>query len=273
MKKTGLYAITAAAVLAAAGAAPFSSQAAQNPYLAAPGRVTAVFSVPAPAAGTLPGLSGLIRFPICTEKPSMPQRPEFPQGPCGPEVPQSPELPEIPQSPQQPEIPQAPGLPDVPQIPEQPETPQSPELPDAPENNDPPGTDGGVQEPGAETPAAQVLALVNAQRARAGLGSLSLDPEASKAAGVRAREIQISFSHTRPDGRDFSTALSEAGASFRASGENIAYGQRSAEQVMDVWMNSAGHRANILNPGYSRIGIGHVKDSRGVDHWVQLFLN
>ena len=85
--------------------------------------------------------------------------------------------------------------------------------------------------------------------------------------------LQISFSHTRPDGRDFSTALSEAGASFRASGENIAYGQRSAEQVMDVWMNGAGHRANILNPGYSRIGIGHVKDSRGVDHWVQLFLN
>ena len=237
MKKTGLYAITAAAILAAAGAAPLSSQAAQDPYLAAPGRVAAVFSVPAPTVGTLPGLSGLIRFPICTEKPSMPQRPEFPQGPCGPEV------------------------------------PQSPERPDAPENNDSPETDGGVQEPEAETPAAQVLALVNAQRARAGLGSLSLDPEASKAAGVRAREIQISFSHTRPDGRDFSTALSEAGASFRASGENIAYGQRSAEQVMDVWMNSAGHRANILNPGYSRIGIGHVKDSRGVDHWVQLFLN
>ena len=231
MKKTGFYAITAAAVLAAAGAAPLSSQAAQDPYLAAPGRVAAVFSVPAPAVGTLPGLSGLIRFPICTEKPSIPQAPEWP------------------------------------------DTPLSPELPDAPENNGSPETDGGIQEPEAETPAAQVLALVNAQRARAGLGSLSLDPEASKAAGVRAREIQISFSHTRPDGRDFSTALSEAGASFRASGENIAYGQRSAEQVMDVWMNSAGHRANILNPGYSRIGIGHVKDSRGVDHWVQLFLN
>ena len=240
MKKTGFYAITAAAVLAAAGAAPLSSQAAQDPYLAAPGRVDAVFSVPAPAVGTLPGLSGLIRFPICTEKPSIPQAPEWP---------------------------------DTPLIPEQPDAPQSPELPDAPENNGSPETDAGVQEPGAETPAAQVLALVNAQRARAGLGSLSLDPEASKAAGVRAREIQISFSHTRPDGRDFSTALSEAGASFRASGENIAYGQRSAEQVMDVWMNSAGHRANILNPGYSRIGIGHVKDSRGVDHWVQLFLN
>lgn len=264
MKKTGLYAITAAAVLAAAGAAPLSSQAAQDPYLAAPGRVAAVFSVPAPTAGALPGLSGLIRFPICTEKPSMPQRPEFPQGPCRPEVPQTPE---------RPEIPQAPEWPDTPLIPEQPDAPQSPEQPDTPENNGSPETDGGVQDPGAETPAAQVLALVNAQRARASLGSLSLDPEASKAAGVRAREIQISFSHTRPDGRDFSTALSEAGASYRASGENIAYGQRSAEQVMDVWMNSAGHRANILNPGYSRIGIGHVKDSRGVDHWVQLFLN
>ena len=57
MKKTGFYAITAAAVLAAAGAAPLSSQAAQDPYLAAPGRVAAVFSVPAPAVGTLPGLS------------------------------------------------------------------------------------------------------------------------------------------------------------------------------------------------------------------------
>ena len=59
MKKTGFYAITAAAVLSAAGAAPLSSQAAQDPYLAAPGRVAAVFSVPAPAVGTLPGLSGL----------------------------------------------------------------------------------------------------------------------------------------------------------------------------------------------------------------------
>ena len=70
MKKTGFYAITAAAILAAAGAAPLSSQAAQDPYLAAPVRVAAVFSVPAPAEGTLPGLSGLICFPICTEKPS-----------------------------------------------------------------------------------------------------------------------------------------------------------------------------------------------------------
>lgn len=138
MKKTGFYAITAAAVLSAAGAAPLSSQAAQDPYLAAPGRVAAVFSVPAPAVGTLPGLSGLIRFPICTEKPSIPQAPEWP---------------------------------DTPLIPEQPDAPQSPELPDAPENNGSPETDGGVQEPGAETPAAQVLALVNAQRARAGLGS------------------------------------------------------------------------------------------------------
>ncbi|MFR8164768.1 MAG: CAP domain-containing protein [Enterocloster sp.] len=108
---------------------------------------------------------------------------------------------------------------------------------------------------------------------RAGLGSLSWIRRPQKPQESAPGRSRISFSHTRPDGRDFSTALSEAGASFRVSGENIAYGQRSAEQVMDVWMNSAGHRANILNPGYSRIGIGHVKDSRGVDHWVQLFLN
>lgn len=183
-------------------------------------------------------LSGLIRFPVCTGKIPAPQKPEFPQGSCKPEF------------------------------------PQAPEQPDAPENNGAPGAGDGVQDPGAADPAiSQVLALVNDQRARSGLGSLTLDPEAAKAAGVRAREIRISFSHTRPDGRDFSTALSEAGASFRASGENIAYGQNSAGQVMEVWMNSPGHRANLLNPGYSRIGIGHVKDRRGVDHWVQLFLN
>lgn len=138
----------------------------------------------------------------------------------------------------------APQKPEFPQGSCKPEFPQAPEQPDAPENNGAPGAGNGVQDPGA-----------------------------AKAAGVRAREIRISFSHTRPDGRDFSTALSEAGASFRASGENIAYGQNSAGQVMEVWMNSPGHRANLLNPGYSRIGIGHVKDSRGVDHWVQLFLN
>ena len=92
-----------------------------------------------------------------------------------------------------------------------------------------------------------VVKLVNQERAKAGLKSLSVNQAAAAAANVRAREIEGAFSHTRPNGSSFSTALKEQGASYRAAGENIAYGQRSAEQVMEGWMNSSGHRANILN--------------------------
>lgn len=124
-----------------------------------------------------------------------------------------------------------------------------------------------------DSAAAEILSLVNAERARAGLAPLTLNAEVSRAAAIRANEIQASFSHTRPDGKSFSTVLTEAGISYRASGENIAYGQTTAEKVMSDWMNSSGHRANILNSGYTELGVGHVKDASGTDYWVQLFIN
>lgn len=121
--------------------------------------------------------------------------------------------------------------------------------------------------------AAQVAALVNQERAKAGLAPLTVNARAAAAAQVRAKEITTSFSHTRPDGSSFSTALKEAGVSFRRSGENIAYGQRSPQAVMDVWMNSSGHRANILNPNFTEIGVGHYTNAAGVSYWTQLFIN
>lgn len=126
---------------------------------------------------------------------------------------------------------------------------------------------------GAQTDelAVQVLELVNEERQKAGLGKLALDAEASEAARVRAEEISTLFSHVRPDGSSFSTALEEAGADFRFSGENIAYGQRSAGEVMEGWMNSSGHRANILGRNYENIGIGCYRDASGTLYWVQLF--
>lgn len=124
-----------------------------------------------------------------------------------------------------------------------------------------------------DSAAAEILSLVNAERARAGLAPLTLNAEVSRAAAIRANEIQASFSHTRPDGKSFSTVLTDAGISYRASGENIAYGQTTAEKVMSDWMNSSGHRANILNSGYTELGVGHVKDASGTDYWVQLFIN
>lgn len=87
---------------------------------------------------------------------------------------------------------------------------------------------------------------------------------------MRAREIARSFSHTRPSGASFSSALSESGVSYLRAGENIAYGQKSASEVVNAWMNSPGHRANILNSSYSRIGSASVNID-GTFYWVQLF--
>lgn len=119
--------------------------------------------------------------------------------------------------------------------------------------------------------AEQVVYLVNQERAKAGLPELNMQTDITAAANVRAKEIQQSFSHTRPNGSSFSSALKEQGISFIGSGENIAYGQKTPEQVMEGWMNSEGHRANILNGKYKNIGVGYDQDERGVNYWVQLF--
>lgn len=162
------------------------------------------------------------------------------------------------------EIPLQPGeeLPAQPPEEETPPTEEAPpqEEPDAPEES------GGVQEA-----AAAVTSLVNAARQDAGLSELELDADLCAAAQARAQEIAQSFSHTRPDGSSCFTILEEFGISYRAAGENIAMGQRTPEEVMDGWMNSSGHRANILNGTFTSIGVGYYVDGAGAAHWVQIF--
>ena len=121
--------------------------------------------------------------------------------------------------------------------------------------------------------AEQILQLVNIERAKVGLHALTLDEKLSGAAQVRAGEIRTSFSHTRPDGRSFSSVLTDRGIRYMSAGENIAWGQRSAQEVMDGWMNSEGHRANILNAGFTKLGVGHTTDAAGRQYWSQLFTN
>ena len=142
-------------------------------------------------------------------------------------------------------------------------------LPDQPGNPSPdqPGTDGSQ-----DAFANEVVRLVNEERAKAGLPALTVDRGAASAAQVRAKEIERSFSHTRPDGSSFNSALTEAGVNFSGAGENIAYGQNSPEKVMEGWMNSSGHRANILNSSYTSIGVGHYQNTSGVNYWTQLFI-
>lgn len=135
-----------------------------------------------------------------------------------------------------------------------------------------PETDDEQQEESAELSyARQVAKLVNEERAKAGLHPLSFDAELASAAQIRANEIKTSFSHTRPDGRKFSSVLTDNGIRFTGAGENIAWGQKTPEQVMEAWMNSDGHRANILNAKFTKIGVGQYRDAAGRNYWVQLF--
>lgn len=205
-----------------------------------------------------------------TEAPSLPETPENPSLPET-EKPGNPSLPETesPTPPSQPETetPDTPSQPETetPAPPSQPET----ETPGAPET-EAPGTD---QENGGTSlsMAQQVANLVNKERAKAGLPALELRSDISAAAQVRAKETVTSFSHTRPNGTNFNTALTEQQISYRGAGENIAWGQRGAEAVMNAWMNSPGHRANILNSSFRYLGVGYHTTANGTPYWAQLF--
>ena len=131
------------------------------------------------------------------------------------------------------------------------------------------GSTGGTST-GTSSAAQAVLAEVNAARAKNGLSALTLDANMNRAAAVRAAELAQSFSHTRPNGSRGLTALNEAGVSYRTAGENIASGQQSAQAVVSAWMNSSGHRANILSSLFGRMGVGQATIG-GRTYWVQLF--
>jgi len=153
-----------------------------------------------------------------------------------------------------------------------------PYAPDQLPNNEPTETTVPSAGQSAETPTIQtyedqVVALVNAERAKAGLPALKMDKTLQAAALARAKETVRSFSHTRPNGSSCFTILGEYGIRYRFAGENIAYGQRSPEEVVTAWMNSEGHRANIMSPNFTTIGIGYYQAANGIKYWSQLFIS
>ncbi len=115
----------------------------------------------------------------------------------------------------------------------------------------------------------QVLALTNTERAKAGCSALVLDSRLNQAAQAHSADMsaQHYFSHTSLDGRTFVDRAKAAGYP-NPGAENIAMGQRSAAEVMNSWMNSAGHRANILNCGLKTMGLGFVQSGY---YWTQMF--
>ena len=119
----------------------------------------------------------------------------------------------------------------------------------------------------------QVASLTNSKRKASGLGNLTLDSQLSKLARMKAEDMAKKgyFSHTSPTYGSAFDMMKKYGVSYRTAGENIAKGQKTPEAVMNGWMNSSGHRANILSSAYTHIGVGYAKDSKGNTYWVQIF--
>ena len=119
----------------------------------------------------------------------------------------------------------------------------------------------------------KVISIVNKNRKKKGLEALTMDEKLMKAAQDRAKELTKSFSHTRPNGTSCFTIFEKYKITPTASGENIAAGQRSAAAVMDSWMNSPGHKENIMNNRFKKIGVGLVivPNDMYSYYWVQMF--
>lgn len=148
--------------------------------------------------------------------------------------------------------------------------PKPTETPKPTEKPQPTPTPTTKPEPNANAMAQEVIRLTNIERAKEGEAPLQYNAKLQEAAMVRAKEISIFFSHDRPDGRDSDTVLGEAGVGC-PDGENIAKGSLTPERVMYIWMNSQGHRAAILSPTATHIGVGFYKSSKGGYYWVQEF--
>ncbi|MDE6745654.1 MAG: secretion protein, partial [Oscillospiraceae bacterium] len=117
----------------------------------------------------------------------------------------------------------------------------------------------------------KVVELVNEIRAEYGLSALKLNTELSSVARAKSQDMKDKnyFSHTSPTYGSPFDMMKTFGISYRTAGENIAMGYSTPEKVVDAWMNSEGHRANILNSSYKEIGVGYVS---GGNYWTQMFI-
>jgi uncharacterized protein YkwD len=120
-----------------------------------------------------------------------------------------------------------------------------------------------------------VMSLSNAARAQAGMAPLAGDDRLHEVASAHARDMAVRgyFSHVTPEGRTLAHRLRDAGVSYRAAGENIA-GNASAAGAVEAWLTSDGHRRNILDPSFGRLGVGvHREANSPFTYYVQVFTN
>lgn len=142
--------------------------------------------------------------------------------------------------------------------------------PSAPEN----GSNSGSNSSGTTAVSSyeqQVVTLVNEERAKYGLSALTLNEDLSSVARLKSQDMKDNnyFSHTSPTYGTPFEMMKSFGISYKSAGENIAKGQKTPQEVVTAWMNSEGHRANILSSSYTQIGVGHVSSG---NYWTQLFI-
>ncbi|MDE7242812.1 MAG: hypothetical protein K2O18_02380 [Oscillospiraceae bacterium] len=156
-------------------------------------------------------------------------------------------------------------LPNIPSVPSLPDTPTAPELPDSPQIPDSPQVSEDTLNFESE-----VIRLVNEIRVQNGLGSLAANEELSQVARYKSEDMAVNryFSHDSPTYGSPFQMMQTFGITYRSAGENIAYGQQTPSAVVNAWMNSAGHRANILNSSYTQIGVGFYPNGY---YWTQMF--
>ncbi|PBG29675.1 sporulation protein [Clostridioides difficile] len=120
----------------------------------------------------------------------------------------------------------------------------------------------------------EVVDLVNIERAKAGLNPLTLDSSISNVATKKSQDMIDNnyFSHNSPTYGSPFDMLKKFGISYKTAGENIAMGQKAPKEVVNAWMNSEGHRKNIMNPNFSKIGVGVAQKSGGSIYWTQIFV-
>ncbi|KXZ40264.1 spore coat assembly protein SafA/uncharacterized protein, YkwD family [Alkalithermobacter thermoalcaliphilus JW-YL-7 = DSM 7308] len=120
----------------------------------------------------------------------------------------------------------------------------------------------------------EVIRLVNLERSKRNLPPLSHNWELSRVARYKSQDMIDNnyFSHNSPVYGSPFDMIRSFGIKFSAAGENIAYGQRTAQQVVNAWMNSEGHRRNILSTNFTQIGVGYAVNKSGVPYWTQMFI-
>lgn len=217
--------------------------------------------------------------PRAAETPKMKQTPKATAAPkitATPKPAQTPgvtQTPKITQTPTATATPKATETPKPAQTPKATETPKVTQTPIATATPKTTETPKPTQTQGASNLSYEerVVELVNEERAKNGLGALTLSRDLSDVARAKSRDMRDNgyFAHESPTYGTPFEMMKSFGISYRTAGENIAMGYASPEAVMEGWMNSPGHRANILNASFTHIGVGYVANGH---YWTQMFI-